>query len=316
MTRPGRSRARRALMAAFFLTLAASLLMGCGGQTGGPRTDDERPLVVTSVPILYSLTANVAGDDVRLENLLPPGMSPHGPSFRPEQARLVADADLLITNGAGLDPWADDLAAGAGRTDLERVVASRAVEVARPGEAVTVPDGGPTEGTDVDPHVWLDPANAEAMVATIRDGLKKLDPANAAGYDQRAAAYAGRLRQLDGEIRRRLDDLPRKDFVSFHSAWLYYARAYGLRQVAVIQEFPGKDPSPKYLAGIVDLVRELGVTAVIAEPQFSSRPAAAIAAETDARVYTADPEGNALGASVYVDLMRANTDVFVEALGG
>lgn len=311
---PARRRYRR--LALLLTMFAVAVLAGCG-QDGGGGGADERPLVVTSVPILYSLAANVAGEKVRLENLLPSGMSPHQVSFRPEQAKLLAEADLLITNGAGLDPWADDLADATGRADLQTVVASRGVSMLRPGDETAVPGGGKTEDPgDVDPHVWLDPANAQVMVETIRDGLTELDPAHAADYKERAAAYVRRLRELDADIRTRTAGLPHRDFVSFHSAWRYYAQAYGLRQVAVIQEFPGKEPSPQYLAGIVDLVRELGVPAVIAEPQFSPRPAEAIAAETDARVYTADPEGNSLGAGMYIDLMRANTEVFVKAMGG
>ena len=122
--------------------------------------------------------------------------------------------------------------------------------------------------------------------------------------------------QLDTEIAAQTKDLPRKDFVSFHSAFQYYARAYGLQQVAVLEEFPGKEPSPQYLAGIVDLIKKLGVTAVFAEPQFSSRPAEALAKEVGVQVRTVDPEGAALTPAGYEQLMRANTAAFVQALGG
>lgn len=309
-----------ALLLALVVAVAVLAAAGCGGtpegDTGG--TAEGRLLVATSTPVLYSLTSNVVGSAARVENLLAPGASPHQTSFTPEQARLIADADVLILNGAGLETWADDLVKSSGNEALDVVVASTGLEFLRPDEPVPVEGGatGDEQPADVDPHVWLDVRNAQQMVSTIAEALAVRDPAGAAGYRERAAAYRGRLESLHDEIEAELAGVPRKEFVAFHSAFQYYARAYGLEQVAVIQQFPGKDPSAKYLAGIVDLIEQLGVRAVFAEPQFSPRPADALAAEAGVKVYTVDPEGSTLSPGMYEELMRANTATFVEALGG
>jgi zinc transport system substrate-binding protein len=311
-----RSSAAR-LFAAAIMLVAVVPAAGCGDEGAAPG--DERLLVVTSVPVVYSLTANVAGDAVRLENLLTPGSSPHQVSFTPAQARLVGDADVLIINGAGLEPWVDDLVGASGNKDLRVVVASDGVDFLRPDEPTpVVPGDDAADGTPaaVDPHVWLDPANAQTMVDNIATALSEADPEGSPGYTARADAYKERLAALDAEIREALAPLTQRSFVSFHSAFQYYARAYGLEQAAVIEEFPGKEPSPQYLAGLVDLVDSLGITAVFSEPQFSPRPAEALAREAGVEVYEIDPEGNTLSASEYEDLLRANTDVFVLALGG
>jgi zinc transport system substrate-binding protein len=318
-TRSARRRPGRTAVLAFGLLALLALLVGCGSSasTGPGAAADKRPLVVTTTPLIYSLAANIAGNDVRLENLLRPGASPHQTTFTPEQVKKVAEADLVVTNGAGLDLWAGGLIKSAGSSGLKTVVATQGVQFLAANKPVPLPGGGAGEAqaTNVDPHAWLDPKNAIIMVDNIRDGLKALDPSHAAGYDQRAAAYVARLQQLDKEIKAQTSTFARKDFVSFHSAWQYYARAYGLDQVAVLEEFPGKEPSAQYLAGLVDLVKRLKVTTVIAEPQFSSRPADALARETGARVYTADPEGSTVGASMYEDLLRKDTQVFAQALG-
>lgn len=317
---PARDRGARgaALTVTLVLVLHALIAAGCGSGAGG-AAGDTRPLVVTSVPIIYSLTANVAGDAVRLENLLPPGSSPHQVSFTPGQARLLHDADILVVNGAGLEPWVDDMVAASGNKNLRVVVASKGLEFLRPGEPVPIAGSKSDhdeEPTNVDPHVWLDPANARRMVTTIADGLALGDPADADAFRKRAAAYDVRLEALDAEVRAALQAVPNLRFISFHSAFQYYARAFGLEQAAVIEEFPGKEPSPQYLAGLVRLVKESGVTAVFSEPQFSPRPAEALAREAGVTVYEVDPEGAVLAASLYEDLMRANTATFVEALGG
>lgn len=298
------------------LSLAVAFATGCGNPAA--TTDAGRPLVVTSTPVLYSLVANVAGDAVRLENLLSPGASPHQTSFTPAQAKLLAQADLLVINGAGLEQWVDDMIASTGRQDLKIVEASRGLEFLRPNQPIPVPGSSADAGepAGVDPHVWLDARNTQLMVENVRAALTAIDPAHATEFQDRATAYTRRLKTLDDEIRRETNTFPNKDFVSFHSAFQYYARAYGLNQVAVIEEFPGKEPSPAYLAGIVDLVKKLGVTAVLSEPQFSPRPAEALARETGVQVYQVDPEGGTLAAGMYEDLMRTNTAVFAKALGG
>lgn len=305
-----------AFAAALGLGLIVLVATGCGP---GAATADSRLLVVTSVPVIYSLTANVVGDAARLENLLPPGSSPHQVSFRPSQARLLHDADVLVVNGAGLEPWVDDLVAASGNKDLLVVTASTGLEFLRPDEPTPIPGsatGHDGEPENVDPHVWLDPANARHMVDTIAAALAERDPANATAYRERAAAYDSRLRTLEADIRASLAGVPNRRFISFHSAFQYYARAFGLEQAAVIEEFPGKEPTPQYLVALVRLVKESGVTAVFSEPQFSPRPAEALARETGARVYEVDPEGAVLSASLYEDLLRADTAVFVTALGG
>ena len=305
-----------ALAALALLTLAVALITGCGSPTA--PTKAGKPLVVTSTPPLYCFVANVAGDAVRLENLLPPGASPHQTSFTPAQAKLLAQADLLVINGAGLERWVGDLMKSTGRQDLRVAVASRGLEFLQPNQPIPVPGSSADAAgpTNVDPHVWLDARNAQLMVENVRVAITAIDPAHAADFQARAGAYTARLKALDEEIRRTTTTFTHKDFVSFHSAFQYYARAYGLNQVAVIEEFPGKEPSPAYLAGIVDLVKKLGVTAVFSEPQFSPRPAEALARETGVHVYQVDPEGRVLSAGMYEDLMRANTAVFAQALGG
>jgi ABC-type Zn uptake system ZnuABC Zn-binding protein ZnuA len=306
----------RTALAALALTVSVAFAAGCGDPGGSGS--DGRLLVVASVPVVYSLAANVAGDSVRLENLLTPGSSPHQVSFTPAQARLMSEADLLIINGADLEPWVDDLVASSGNSQLIVAVASNGVEFLKPGEPVPLPSGTTEDGAPeaVDPHVWLDAANARIMVGNIAEALSAADPAGAAGYQQRADAYSKRLETLDSEVRATLSPLTNRRFVSFHSAFQYYARAYDLEQVAVIEEFPGKEPSPQYLAGLVRLVQELGVSAVFSEPQFSARPAEALAREAGVKVYELDPEGATVSAAMYEELMRNNTAVFVEALGG
>lgn len=323
-------------LAAAALTTLLLLSGGCTG-TGGPEpgtnangedagttvSETGRPLVVTTIPVLYSLTASLTGDTVQVENLLPAGTSPHQFNLSPSQGRLLQNADLLIMNGAGLEPWIDDLLADVEGTELRTVVASDGIELLAPPDYQAQVEGAEEEGSEEqheqegrDPHVWLDVENAMTMTENIQEALITLDSGSAADYKERGRAYRERLAALHSEIADRTAGLPHQDFVAFHSAFTYYAEAYGLRQVAVIESSPGRSPSPRYLTGLVDLIRDLGVQAVFTEPQFSPRSAEALAAETGVQTYEVDPEGSDLSPTMYEDLMRKNTDVFVQALGG
>src|SRR5660398_186036 len=154
-------------------------------------------------------------------------------------------------NGAGLEPWIDDILASVAAKAMEVVIASEGIRLLPPPNYKAQVDGEQTDtaGEDsdhegMDPHVWLDARNAITMTENIQ-------------------------RALHSDIADRTAGLPHRDFIAFHSAFTYYAEAYGLRQVAIIEESPGRSPSPRYLARLVDLIRDSGVRAVFTEPQFS-----------------------------------------------
>jgi len=154
------------------------------------------------------------------------------------------------------------------------------------------------------------------MALNIAEGLTEADPSHADAYQTRAETYVSQLEALHQDILARTSTLETRRFVAFHSAFQYYARAYGLEQVGVIARFPGQEPSPQYLGDLVDLVKSLGVRAIFTEPQFSPRPAEVLSQEAGVETYEVDPEGAELSPSGYEDLMRENTEVFVRALSG
>ncbi len=141
----------------------------------------------------------------------------------------------------------------------------------------------------LDPHIWLDPVLVKIQARTIRDGLVKIDPSNKAIYDQNLKDFLNELDGLDDKIRAMFTSLPedKRSFMVFHPAWGYFARQYDLNQVPIESE--GKQPSPKELAEIVRHGRELGITAVFVQPQFSDKSAQVIAREMGARVVELDP---------------------------
>ena len=180
------------------------------------------------------------------------------------------------------------------------------------------------EAGSCDPHVWTDPHNVMLWAMMARDTLSALDPANAATYAENAAAYIVALDELArGFIRPAIDSIPEanRKLVTNHVAYSYLANAYGLEMVGTV--IPGAstlaEPSAAEVAALIDALRAQGVPAVFAEVTANPQLAEQIAAEADVSFYTlftgtlSDADGPA---SSYIDYMRHEVRVIVEALGG
>jgi zinc transport system substrate-binding protein len=267
------------------------LLAGFGAEGAGSA---DRILVAASIAPLADFAREVGGDRVEVTTLVPPGASPHTYELKPSQVMQVAEARLLVLNGAGLEYWAEKLVQGAGNPGLQVVDTSQGIPLINAG------------AHGANPHIWLDVRQAMRQVERIRDALGRLDAGHAATYRGNAARYLAQLEGLDREIAAEVARWKRRQFIAFHPAWVYFARRYGLEQAAVIERSPGREPSPKDLAAIVETARRIGARAIFAEPQFSPKAAEAIARESGARVLFLDPLGSSLQDPRYPALMRSN----------
>lgn len=297
-----------ALGVALLLVFAAIVLFGREKTT--PVQHARLHILTTFLP-LYVFTTNIVGDAANVENILPPGVGPHEYAFTPADIRRFADADVVVMNGLGLEGWMQQLISQSG-THAQIVVASDGIRE----PAVAGAEDGTTDHPGVNPHVWLDPVRAQEMTLWIAEQLAVADPANAALYRTNAAAYTKTLAALDDEYAKTLSAFSpaARSFIAFHPALAYLAERYGLAQVAVIEEFPGKEPSATYLASIVDMIRAKKVSALFSEPQFSPKVVQTVAAETGMTVQEIDTvETGDLAPETYVRVMQKNLQAFVAA---
>lgn len=286
------------------LLIAISVLAVSGCTSPAPSAQGKIRVAV-SIPPLADFVRQVGGDRVEMELMVPPGASVHTYEPRPRQLQFMARAHVLVLNGVNLELWARKMVDSSGNPDLLVVDTSKGIAILA---------GGEEEDKHGDPHIWLNPVNALMQVEHIRDALIQVDPDGKEFYRQRAETYTKQLLALDREIQGQVDSWGHREFISFHSAWRYFAQRYGLEQVAVIEEFPGKEPSPEYLAEVVKIARAVGARAVFAEPQLPPRAAQAIAAESGKSVLILDPLGGVAGRETYIELMRYNVDQMERAL--
>ena len=265
--------------------------------------------VVATIFPVADMVRQVGRDAVDVVTLLPAGASPHTFEPTPAQIRVVADAAVFVEVGAGLDAWAAKLRAA--HTGPMTVITL----------ATGVPLLGATEGEGAshggDPHVWLDPVLVrDHFVPAIANGLSQADPSHAAAFRAAAGEFGAALTQLDAEIRTTLAPATDRNYVGFHSAWQYFGRRYDLHEVAVVESFPGKEPSAQEIAAIVQRARAAHVRALLIEPQFSPRMAEQIAQEIGAQLVTVDELGgpDLPDRQHYLDLMRYDLRAFAKAL--
>jgi ABC-type Zn uptake system ZnuABC Zn-binding protein ZnuA len=300
------SKASRALaLAGLALALAASSA-GCGSTSAS----DGKLTVVTSTTVFADLVGSVGGDLVSATSLVPKNADVHTFEPRPADMKAVASASLLVMNGLGLDDWMEKTitnAAPEGTPVVKLAEDLPGVELL-PGE---------TEGTQ-NPHLWLDVKYAQLYADRIAAALKQVDPAHAADYDSNATAYAQELEGLDAWVRAQIATVPEanRKIVTFHDAFPYYAREYGLTVVGVAVEAPGQEPSAAETAALIDAIKASGAKAIFSEAQFPTTLVDQLAAETGATVVS-DLYSGALGdppITSYEAVIRWDTEQFVKAL--
>jgi len=263
--------------------------------------------VVATITPLADFARQVGGAGVDVTLLLPAGASPHTYEPTPKIVQEMSRAKIFIRIGAGLEFWADKLVSAASR-DVITVTCS---------EGITLIKGEGHEHnhamSNVDPHIWLDPLICMKVIKKIEDAFSKADPSNASYYKKNASEYIARLASLDKEISEKVMTFRTREYITFHSAWNYFSKRYGLTVAGVIEEGPGKEPSARHIGEILRLIKGLKTRVVFAEPQSSTRIAEVIAKEAGAQVLILDDLGGQKGRETYLDLMRYNLAVMEKA---
>ena len=208
----------------------------------------------------------------------------------PQLARAVAEADLVLLLGFGMDGWLEKLAASERKARVALLslgIAPKRVGPAALAEFAEV--SHKHDANEVDPHVWLDPVLAQQIVRRLADEMSAVAPQHRADVEARRDAYLRELRKLHELFSAELADVKRRQVVTFHGAFAYLFARYRLETVGVIELFPGDEPSAAYLRKLVDLMRQLKMKVIFAEPQLPDRPAQVIAQEVGGRVERLDP---------------------------
>jgi manganese/iron transport system substrate-binding protein len=294
-------------VAALLGMLVAACSNGVAASPTAPQPGGA--VVVATTTVFADLVRNVGGSYVTVTSLVPNGGDVHTYEPKPNDVRTIAGADLLVMNGLGLDDWLLAVigSASAGGTPLLKLGVDLAGVELLPGD---------TPGTQ-NPHLWMDVRYARLYVERIDQALQQVDPAHAAAYASQTADYENQLDALDTQIRDEIATVPEANrrIVTYHDAFPYYAREYGLTVIGVAVEAPGQEPSAQYTAQLILAIRDNQVKAIFSENQFPTQLVDTLGQETGTQVVS-DLYDGSLSDQVpsYVALMRWDTDKIAAAL--
>ena len=276
--------------------------------------------VVTSFYPIWIMALNLTDgleDHVTVRNLAAPTVGClHDYQLQPADMKALTAADAFLVNGAGMEAFLPEITRAL--PDLPVIEASEGIELLESGDAVEILEAEEEEGANS--HIWLDPLRAIRMAENLAAGLCGVLPDDADTITANLDAYRSRLQALDGQLKEGLGSLPNRDIVTFHEAFPYFASAYGLNVVAVVNKEPGEVLTPSQLGELVREIRALGNPPLFVEPQYTDLSARTLSAETGAPVYSLDPvvtgpEDN-VSLDYYETVMLQNMNTLVEALSG
>jgi manganese/iron transport system substrate-binding protein len=309
---------QRFFLIGFFILLSLLLLSACSAS--GPETTASagKLKVVATTTLIGDIVKNIGGEQIDLSVLLPIGADPHNYEPSPKDLAQVANAEVVFTNGAGLEGFMTRLLENAG---------SKATIISL-SDGLTLIDaaeeGAQAENTDhggSDPHVWMDPNNVQHWVDRIEQVLSEADPGHATTYRANSQAYQQALSDLDSWISQQVAQVPQanRKIVSDHVVFGYFARRYGFEQVgAVIPSISTlASPSAQELASLEETIKNLGVRAIFVDSTVNPTLSQRIASDTQTQVvpvYSGSLSPASGPAATYLDFMRANVSAIVQAL--
>ena len=260
-----------------------------------------RVLVVES--FLADIAQNIAGDRFEVELLIPTGADPHTFQPTPQDVAKIANSQVLIINGAGLEEWLQEVLDNAGG---ERLV----IEAAR----------GLSENSSrpSDPHFWLDPNYVNHYAEEIRDGYTQIDPAGEAIYAQNTADYIDQLQELDSWIADQVEQISpeKRMLVTNHESFGYFADRYGFTIIGTIvpSVSTGSSPSAQQMVELIEAIKAANTPAIFLESGTNPELAEQVARETGVKVIKDLLTHSILPPGGYIEMMKYNTLAIVEGL--
>lgn len=292
------------------LSLTALCLMASVFLTAPAQAKDKLK-VVTTFTIIQDIAQNVAGDAAIVESITKPGAEIHDYQPTPKDIVKAQKADLILWNGLNLERWFERFF-----NELRNVPAVVVTEGITP---MAISEGAYKNNPN--PHAWMSPNNALIYIENIRKALVEHDPDNAAIYNQNAANYAEKIKQLDAPLRERLSRIPQEErwLVTSEGAFSYLTNDYGFKEVYLWPINAEEQGTPQQVKYVIDTVRKHKIPVVFSESTISDKPAKQVSKETGAKyggvlyVDSLSAEGGEV--PTYIDLITITVDTIAKGFG-
>ena len=274
--------------------------------------------IIVTIKPLHSLVAGVLGNTEEASLLVDANISPHGFNLKPSQLQSMQKADIIFYIDDSFETFLhrafEVLPDNVDKISVARESGITLLTYRNDETSDMVDDEHHDEEhhhhhhTDgaYDMHIWLDPANAIKIVALIADKLIARYPANQATYQANASTLVAKLNRLDAKLKTYLYPIKDQAFITFHDAYQYFERAYGLNYAGAISLGDNMPLSPSRILAIHEKLRHAGATCIFKEPQFPDRIIETIGEDFDVKIGVLDPLGAEFtnGADLYFELLN------------
>lgn len=271
--------------------------------------------VVTSFSILRDLVQEIGGNNIIVDNIVGINSDTHVYEPTPQDAKKLANADLVFINGMGFEGWIKRLIEASGYKGEVIETTSNIVHKQDASHSQCE-----NKAHSMDPHAWHSLKNVIQYVNVITEGLIKKDPIHAAEYRKNAKRYKQKLEALDKELKTKFSQIPLDDriIVTTHNGFRYFGKEYGISFLSPVGLSTDSEPSPKTIAQIIEKIKESGIKTIFLENITSPKLIEQLAQETGAKIgpviYSDALSGKDGPASTYLDMMSYNANLFLQSL--
>lgn len=264
--------------------------------------------VITTFTIIQDIAQNVAGDAAEVQSITKPGAEIHDYQPTPKDVAKAQQADLILWNGLNLERWFERF--------FQNMPNKAAVVVTEGIEPMPILEG---EYKDLpNPHAWMSTTNALIYVENIKNAFVKYDPQNAAVYEQNAAAYSEKIKQLDKPLREALAQVPEAQrwLVTSEGAFSYLAKDYGFQEAYLWPINAEQQGTPQQVKNLIEKVRQNNIPVVFSESTISPKPIKQVAKESKANyggvLYVDSLSAKGGPVPTYIDLLNTTVSTIVK----
>ncbi|HOQ83638.1 MAG TPA: metal ABC transporter substrate-binding protein [Candidatus Syntrophosphaera thermopropionivorans] len=252
--------------------------------------DSPSNLIVVSIYPYELLLKQMVGPKIEVRTLIPPNFSPHTYNPSPAELKSLYDANLVFSNGFGLETNIQTALNALGEKHLS---AEQLLQL-------------PQKEENPNPHIWLSPRLMKKLVSELEEPLQRTFPSYKDSISFHCKELISQFSSLDSLIIQERTQFSHTPIITYHDSFHYFIQDYQLDYLGSIQSSPGQEPTPKELVYLGDLIKANQVKAIFVEPQMDRKSANVLAKEFHLQVIELDPLGRTINAQSLPKLILIN----------
>ena len=278
------------------VAVMATLVSSCSQQN--EATDNGKLDVYTSFYAMYDFAKEIGGDKVNITVMCPPGQEPHDYEPTAQEMAKLADADVFIYNGLGMEHWTESVA-----------------DVLEPSKTkIVVASDGVTEENNHDPHIWLNPEYAYTQMENIAKAFMESDSVNADYYSSRLSDVRNKIDILINDYKTASEQFSKDEIIVSHDAYSHLCNTISVTQMPVNGIDNSEDPTPSRMAEIEEFITENNIDYIFTEPSGTSSVMETISNDTNTQILVLNPFESGAEDKGYFDVMYSNLDALKTVL--